>query len=287
MNADRQDPDSPRRQDRTVLPSRPHPDSNCCSSMSHNRCFANPPSRIREGNSRRLYRWSKAARELVRANIKASGAELSALVTRLVEESGYPRWACWRFVRRMGVRSKRPQRGWTESEQQRLEKLIDLHPVNEIAKILRRSQSSVWHMLYRLGANAAMGNDGFTKNTLAVALHVSPIQVETWINRGWLKVREVQTGKVKRVIIAAEDFCDFCKEHTKDVVGNRLTKERLDFVYHFAFPPSHAELLPVRESKKERGAYEAQLKEEELDDASAGFGPDGSADENDALDRIA
>lgn len=219
--------------------------------------------------------------------MKASGAELSAIVTKLVEESGNPRWACWRFVRRMGVRSKRPQRGWTESEQRRLEKLIDLHPVNEIANILRRSQSSVWHMLYRLGANAAMGRDGFTKNTLAVALHVSPIQVEAWINRGWLKAREVETGRVKRVIIAAADFCEFCREHTKDVVGNRLTKERLDFVYHFAFPPSHAELLPVRESKKERSAYEAQLKEEEPEEASAGFGPEGSKEDADAFDRIA
>lgn len=36
---------------------------------------------------------------------------------------------------------------------------------------------------------------------------------------------------------------------TKDVVGNRLTRERLEFVYRFAFPPSHAELLPVRERK--------------------------------------
>ena len=37
-----------------------------------------------------------------------------------------------------------------------------------------------------------------------------------------------------------------------------LNKERLDFVYRFVFPPSHAELLPVRDSKKEREAYEQQ-----------------------------
>lgn len=186
-----------------------------------------------------------------------------------------------------GIRSKRPQRGWTESEQQRLQKLLDLHPIHVIARMLRRSQSSVWHMLYRLGASAAMGRDGFTKNTLAVALHVSPGQVESWINRGWLQAREVETGQVKRVIIAAADFCDFCRAHTKDVVGNRLTKERLDFVYHFAFPPSHADLLPVRESKKERSAYEEQLKEEELEEAPAGLGPEGSSAEGDALGRIA
>jgi hypothetical protein len=211
---------------------------------------------VNDGNSRRAFRWSKAARDLVRANINASGKELSALLTKLVEESGNPRWACRRFVRRMGVKSRRSYRTWTAPEQQRLLKLIDLHPINEVAKLMRRSESSIWHMLYRLGANAKMGKDSFTKYTLAVALHVRPETVEGWINRGWLNAKEVETGRGKRVVIEAENFCEFCRQHTKDVVGNRLTKERLDFVYHFAFPLSHAELLPVRESKKERQAYE-------------------------------
>jgi hypothetical protein len=217
---------------------------------------------VNNGRGRQALRWSKTAREMVRTNMQATGAELSALVTRLVEESGNPRWACWRFVRSMGIRPKRPQRAWTEPERQRLLKLLDLHPVDEIARLLRRTPSSIWHMLYRLGANAAMGKDGFTKYTLAAALHVSPAQVETWITQGWLKAREVQAGQVKRVIIDAADFCEFCKLHTKDVVGNRLNKERLEFVYRFVFPPSHTELLPVRESKKERQAYDAQLREE-------------------------
>lgn len=221
---------------------------------------------VNDGNSRREFRWSKAARDLVRANIDASGKELSALFTKLAEESGNPRWACRRFVRRMGVKSRRAYRTWTAPEQQRLLKLIDLHPINEVAKLMRRSESSIWHMLYRLGANAKMGKDSFTKYTLAVALHVRPETVEGWINRGWLNAKEVETGHGKRVVIDAESFCEFCRLHTKDVVGNRLSKERLDFVYHFAFPPSHAELLPVRESKRERSAYEVQMKKEEINE---------------------
>ena len=141
-------------------------------------------------------------------------------------------------------------------------KLLDLHPVNEIATLMRRSRSSIRHMLRRLGANAQMGKDSFTTYTLALALHTRPEKVQDWIANGWLKAREVENGQGTRVVIAAEDFCDFCTQHTKDVVGNRLTKERLDFVYHFAFPPSHTELLPVRDSKKERLAYEAQVNED-------------------------
>src|SRR6185437_6729193 len=172
-----------------VLPA--HSRKNCLTSTKQDQAVA--ASGTKNGSPRQEYRWSKAARDLVRANLTASGAELSSVISRLVDESGYPRWACWKFVRRMGIRSKRTQRRWTQSERQRLGKLIDLHPVNEIATILRRSQSSVWHALYRMGASAAMGRDSFTKNTLAVALHVSPIQVETWIKREWLRSREVQT----------------------------------------------------------------------------------------------
>jgi hypothetical protein len=212
-------------------------------------------------NRRREYRWPKAARDLVRANMDATGTGLSALLTRLQEESGNPRWACRRFLRSMGMKSTRSYRAWTAPEQQRLLKLLDLHPMDEIAKIMRRSKSSIWHMLYRLGANAKMGKDSFTKYTLAMALHVRAETVESWIARGWLNARELATARGKRVIIEAEDFCEFCRQHTKDVVGNRLTEERLEFVYHFAFPPSHSELLPVRESKKERKAYEAQVKD--------------------------
>lgn len=163
-------------------------------------------------------------------------------------------------------------------------KLLDLHPVKEIATLMRRSRSSIWHMLQRLGANAQMGKDSFTIYTLAIALHIRPEKVQGWISRGWLKVREVETGQGTRVVIDAEEFCEFCRQHTKDVVGNRLTKERLDFVYHFAFPPSHAELLPVRDSKKERLAYEAQVSED--GDPSA-FIPNGQEEGSDNIGRSA
>src|SRR5437868_7639176 len=214
---------------------------------------------------RRRFRWSKTARECVRANIHAKGAEFSSMITRLVEETGNPRWACRRFVRSMGVRSKRVQKSWTTAEQQRLLKLLDLHPINEIARLMRRSRSSVWHMLYRLGANAEMGKDSFTKYSLASLLHVRPDTIEQWIKRGWLKARQLESG---RTLIEAADFCQFCKLHTRDVIGNRLNKERLEFVYHFAFPPSHSELLPVRQSKKERAAYEEQVREEQQDECA-------------------
>ena len=212
------------------------------------------------GGRRRQFRWSGQERELVRSQLNASARQFSVLVSALQQMSGNPRWACRRFARALGVKARRGQRCWTEQERQRLLKLLDLHRVPEIARLLRRSQSSVWHMLRRIGANAKMGRDSFTIYTLALALHVRPEKVQEWIARGWLGTREVKTAAGVRTIIEAEDFCEFCRRHTRDVVGNRLSRERLEFVYHFAFPPGHAELLPVRASKKERTDHEERIR---------------------------
>ena len=114
-------------------------------------------------------------------------------------------------------------------------------------------------MLYRLGASARMGQDWFTKYSSAEALHIRAEEVQRWISLGWLKCRMVQTEKLEREIIEADDFSDFCKAHSREVVGRRLNLERLNFVKDFVFPSSHTELLPVRESKKERAAYEEQI----------------------------
>ena len=227
---------------------------------------------------RRTLRWPGAARELVRTHLRSrkptdSGPEaqagLKALITQLAAISGNPRGACWRFARQLGVKSKRSYRPWTRSEQQRLLDLIASHSLKEVTLQLRRSSTSVRSMLHRLGANARMGQDWFTKHALAEALHIRADDVQRWIDRGWLKSRVVGSDGVTRQLIDADDFCEFCKQHAKEVIGNRLNIGRLDFLQNFVFPPSHAELLPVRSAKKEQEAYEEQVKKEatgEVDD---------------------
>lgn len=124
---------------------------------------------------------------------------------------------------------------------------------------MRHSPTSVRSMLHRLGASARMGQDWFTKHALAEGLHIRADEVRKWIDRGWLRCRTVGDDGVKRQLIDADDFCEFCKQHRREVVGNRLNIDRLDFVQTFVFPPSHAELLPVRSAKKEQAAYEEQM----------------------------
>ena len=200
------------------------------------------------------------------AGSKGSGAGehigLKDLITNLAAISGNPRSACWRLVRHWGVKSRRNYRQWTKPEQQRLLDLIASRSLEEVAILLRRSRTSVRSMLHRLGANARMGEDWFTKHALAEALHVRAEEVQKWIDRAWLKCRIVSNNGLRRELIEAEDFCEFCKQHHRDIVGNRLNAERLNFVQTFVFPRSHADLLPVRSAKKEQESYNEQRKSE-------------------------
>jgi len=220
------------------------------------------------GRKRRTFRWPKDARELVRIHLNAqkvqpceqgSDDDVGELVTKLVDVSGNPRDACWRFARQLGVSGKRSYREWPERAQQRLLELISIQPLPDVAIVIRRSPSAIRSMLYRLGASARMGQDWFTAYTLAEALHIRVEEVQRWTSLGWLKCRVLQTGRLQREIIDADDFAAFCKTHSREIVGRRLNLDRLNFVKDFVFPSSHAELLPVRESKKERAAYEEQM----------------------------
>ena len=147
--------------------------------------------------------------------------------------------------------------------------MVDTASLEEVTVVLRRSPTSVRAMLHRLGASARMGQDWFTKHALAETLHVRADEVQKWIDHGLLKCRIVDANGLRRQIIDAEDFCDFCKQHRGEIVGRRLNTDRLRFVQAYVFPPSHMELLPVRQAKKEQAAYDEQIKKEADCDSDA------------------
>jgi hypothetical protein len=219
-----------------------------------------------DSRSRRRKRWPKEAHVLVAnylervrhqmSDEEQKRAEVKTVITQLAALTGHSRENCWRFVRRIGVVRKQSYREWTLTDQQRLLDLISRNPACEVAKIMRRSTGAIRAMLHRLGASAQMGRDWFTVYTLAEALHTRASEIQLWIDRGWLKTRTVETGKLRRQIIEADEFTEFCKKHGRAVIGRRLRADRLEFVKNFVFPPSHTELLPVRESKKERAAFD-------------------------------
>jgi hypothetical protein len=212
-----------------------------------------------EGDSRRkrrVFDWPEEAMHLVRNYLGSAkmgqghGRNATAtLATRLVELSGNPRDACFRFSRQHGVTQKRAWRPWTKPEQQQLFDLIESCPVEEVSRIMQRSPHSIRAMLHRLGQNAQRGRDWFTVYSLAEALHVRTDEVQRWIDHGWLICRIVETTGVKKRIIDPDDFFEFVKQYGRAVVGRRLSPEGLRFVQNYVFPPKHAHLLPLRKSK--------------------------------------
>jgi hypothetical protein len=220
-------------------------------------------------HKRRMFRWPKETRELVREYKERTsrGQEHNEtgrrnLVTKLTQISGNPRDACLRFLRELGVNQKRAYREWTKPEQQRLLDLITTLPVEEAAKILRRPAGSVRSMLHRLGIGGKTGREWFTKFSLSRALHTRPDEIQKWVDLGWLKSRSLTTAGTKANIIYADDFCQFVKEHGHSVVSRRLTYDALWFVQNYVFPPSHAELLSVR------GTYKKQGTDDETDESA-------------------
>lgn len=208
---------------------------------------------------RRVFSWPNEARELVKQyreqNNKTGEHKRVArrsLIARLAKISGNPRDACLRFLRQLGVHEKRSYREWTKAEQQRLLDLIVSIPVEQAAKTMGRPPGSVRSMLHRLEAGGRRGREWFTKSSLATALHISPDEVQRWVDRGWLKCRFAETSGLKIQIIDPDDFCEFCKQYGRQVVGRRLSWEGLQFVRLYVFPSSHAELFSLRETYKKR-----------------------------------
>ena len=225
---------------------------------------------------RRFFDWPDEAMQLVRNYLESvkmgrgyGRNALASLATRLVELSGNPRDACFRFLRQHGVAQKRAWRPWTKPEQQRLFDLIESCPVEEICKIMQRSPHSIRAMLHRLGESAQRGRDWFTIYSLAEALHIRSDEVQRWIDQGWLKCRIVETTGVKKRIIDPDDFAEFVKQYGRAVVGRRLNVDGLWFVQNYVFPPKHAHLLPLRKSKDLRSTDAGPSEEGEADIAES------------------
>ena len=105
---------------------------------------------------RRTFKWSQAARQAVRANLNARGAEKRELITKLARESGNPRDACLRFARKLGLTTKRPYRSWSAREQRDLLQLVGDYPIRTAAQKFGRDPAAIYGMLRRLGATATM-----------------------------------------------------------------------------------------------------------------------------------
>lgn len=212
------------------------------------------------------FKWSQSARELVRANLDASGPELRNLITKIAQETGNPRDACLRFARQLGVKTKRPYRRWSKREQDDLEHLLELYPVKTVAMKLRRQVHQIYGMCRRLGISAKARKESLSMYALARLLHKRPQIVRRWIESGALQAENEGTASVPRHMVSQDTLRRFCQDHPELIAGDRLSQERLKFIFEYVFPRPHNDLLPVRESKKERAAYAQLMSAEDRED---------------------
>jgi hypothetical protein len=210
---------------------------------------------------RRSFKWSKEARDLVRANLHAKADEFSGLLSDLEGLTGNPRDACSRFARAMGVKYKKPYRVWSSGESEKLVEYSESRSRSDIATTLHRSRKAIELKQRSLGITATMQKDGFSKHHLAELLHIRPRTIQTWVDKGWLPATIGGTPRLGRILIAAEDFIQFCRKYPEAIHQRRINQARLEFVFRFAFPPHHSGLFTVREAKKEHAAYEEQVGE--------------------------
>ncbi|HJX85300.1 MAG TPA: hypothetical protein VJ723_13240 [Candidatus Angelobacter sp.] len=199
---------------------------------------------------------------MVRGNLLAKGRELTALITRLSEITGNPRDACFRFARDLGLAAKKPYRKWSQKESDLLLQLLESQPKRIVALKLKRSPESVESMQRRLGVNSTMYNDTFSKHQLAALLHIRPRAIQKWIDDGLLEARIEGSENVRRIVIDTGAFARFCKQHPDAILRGHVREDRLEFVFKFVFPRSHVDLLPVRQAKRERRAYAAQMQDD-------------------------
>lgn len=224
---------------------------------------------------RRRFKWSKEARDVVRANLHAKAEEFSRLLTDLERLTGNPRDACSRFARAMGVKYKKPYRAWSAGESERLVEYSESRSRNNIATTLHRSRKAIELKQRRLGITSTMQADSFSKYHLAELLHIRPRTIQSWVDKGWLPATVEGTPRLPRIIIAAEDFIRFCRKYPEAIHQRRINQARLEFVFRFAFPPHHSGLFKVREAKKEQTAYEEQMEESaDLSNAIGDLQPD-------------
>jgi hypothetical protein len=201
---------------------------------------------------RRSYKWTKEARDLVRAHT-LEGGERHKLITKLARMTGYPRRVCARFTGQMGIEGDRSYREWSEHEITSIKQLHKTRTPRQLAATLKRPESSLRAMMRRLGISLRLEEDRFTKYTLALLLHVRPEVVQDWIDKDWLKAHREGTEKLPRSIIKAADFIKFCERHHDAILGRRVNLARLDFVQKFVFP------FGARNRKRERVVHQRRI----------------------------
>jgi hypothetical protein len=223
--------------------------------------------------------WGPEALALAEQARVLSGNKLVQLVRRLQRQTGRPQEECWRFVIKFGIKGETNNRRWHEEELDAARELLSKHPIEEVAKRLKRSPRGLRNALHRRQVSVRdIRCDCFSVDALAQAVHVRPTEIIHWIELGWLQASVTEHDRRRDYRITPEALAAFFKHHLHDLLKRRIPNHTLFEAYvQYCFSPKHTageQLLEVRRDKREREAFAAlqegedssQPSEEEDDD---------------------
>lgn len=219
--------------------------------------------------------WSDEAKAIATQVRALSGEKLDQLVRRLQRHSGRSREACWRFVMQTGLKIRGEHRRWTDDEIDTLREHLATHTVAETAKMLGRSVKAVRCALERNDLKIReIRCDMMSIDSLARILHVRKMEIQSWIDKGWLEATVQTHGKRTGYVITPEAFRALYTRHLTELLAQKRIPSVALFeaFYNYCFVPKHTigtQLLTVRRDKRERAAFMAMqngAESEEEDD---------------------
>lgn len=212
----------------------------------------------------RIFKWSRTARQIILANLNASGSELRHLITEVSQITGNPRDACRRFAHQLGLKAKQNYRRWSKEDLAQMENDLEVHKVRKVAIRLGRTPNQVYGMMHRLGISGkSKFTDRLTLYAVARGIHKHPRVVRQWIQSKALHAENEGTDQVPRWMISQEDLQRFQEKHHKLIKASHVDRARLKFMREYVFPSRDD--MGTRDSKKERAAYE-ELMGDEIED---------------------
>jgi hypothetical protein len=154
------------------------------------------------------------------------------------------------------------RRSWTEEEIEQVRELLVANSVEEVAKKIGRSPSSVKHLCSRLRISIReLRCDLFSVNSLATAMHVRKSEITFWIEHGWLEAVREDESKSTSYKISPEALQRCLREHLPDLQKRNIRSASILAVFQqYCYVPKHTigeQLLRVREAKREEAAYES------------------------------
>jgi hypothetical protein len=205
--------------------------------------------------------WPSEAHELAKQARSTNALKLEPLVRKLQRTTGRRKRDCVNFILRQLEKAPRPG-AWTDDEIAQVRELVLSHSVEDVARKIGRSADAVRCICKRKGLRLReLRCDFFSIHSLAVQMHVRKQEICYWIEQGWLEASRIEQNNSVSYKISPEALQKCLRTHLDELQKRNISSAAILSVFReYCYAPKHTigeQLLPVREAKREREAYES------------------------------